>query len=409
MLTITRLLIATALMLAASAGPAVAENSVTQWSLIAQNAVVPGRPPGSGQVLMGIVHVAIYDAVVAIEGRFEPFAVRPSVKKGASVDAAVATAAYEVAKARVPAQEPSLTAQYTAYMAGLPANAATAKGVAVGHEVATGILALRAGDGFDNVVPYIQPPIGPGVWEPTAPTPPVDVKLVQVQPLAMPTPWYFRPSGPNALSSRQYARDVAQVRLLGSIDSPVRTAERSQIVQFWADNGVAQWNGVARALAIEDDMSPLKTAYVLAAVNVVTADALIGCFEAKYYYGFWRPVHAIRRADTDGNPKTEADPAWSSVLNVNHPEYPSGHACLSGGMVETLEAFFGGRRPISISSAVTGTTSHYARIRDAMDEVMLTRIDAGLHFRKSMEDGLKLARRVSKYVLKRHFKARRNH
>lgn len=406
MLTTTRL-IAAALMLAASAGTVTAQNAVTQWSLIAQNAVVPGRPPGSGQVLMGIVHVAIYDAVVAIEGRFEPFAVRPTVKKSASVDAAVATAAYEVAKARVPAQEPSLTAQYNAYMAGLPAGDATANGVAVGHEVAAGILALRANDGFDNVVPYIQPPVGPGVWEPTAPTPPVDVKLIQVQPLVMPTPGHFRPSGPRDLASRGYARDSAEVELFGSVDSPARTDERSQIVQFWADNGVVQWNGVARELAIRHNLSALKTAVLLATINVVTADSLIGCFDAKYYYGSWRPVQAIRRADTDGNPRTEADPDWSPVLNVNHPEYPSGHACLTGGMVEALEAFFGGHTSISISSAVTGTTRYYNRIREAQDEVALARIDAGLHFRKAMVDGARLAREVARYVLRRHFKPQR--
>jgi hypothetical protein len=392
-----------ALVIGFAATPVFAQNSVTHWGQITQNAVLAGRPPGSGSVLMGIVHAAIYDAAVAIEGRFKPFAVSPLVDLPASVDAAVAAAAYNTAKGRVPAQEPALTAQYNAYIATLPSGAATTNGIRVGEHVAAAILALRAADGFDNVVPYIQPAIGPGVWEPTLPAPPIDTKLALVQPLVMETPWQFRPHGPYALDSRQYARDFAAVKRNGRVGA-VRTPERNAAIPFWSDNGVAQWNAAARSLAVETELSALKTARLLAMVNVVMADSNIACFDAKYHFNFWRPVHAVRRADTDGNAATAADPAWTPTLNVNHPEYPSGHACLSGAAAEALKSFFETDQLVfSVFSAVTGTTRQYVGLEAAVRDVRDARIDAGLHFPKSMDDGAAIARRVNRFVLKRHF------
>jgi hypothetical protein len=157
-------------------------NAVTDWSLIAQTAIAEGRPPGSSQVLHGIVHAAMYDAVIAIEGGFEHYTISPEVDRPAAPAAAVAAAAHDVLVARVPAQAPHVDALYEEYLNAIPDRSAKTNGIAVGRTVAAGIIALRADDRFDNDVPYVQPSPGPGVFEPTPPPAnPVDVKLAHVR------------------------------------------------------------------------------------------------------------------------------------------------------------------------------------------------------------------------------------
>jgi hypothetical protein len=182
-------------------------NAVTDWSQIAQNAIVVGRTSSSSLVLEAIVQAAVYDAVVAVEGGSEPFVASPIVTRPASADAAVAAAAHDVLVARVPGQATNIEAQYTTYLATIEDGPAKANGIAVGQEVARTILAWRADDGLDNDPPYEQPPPGPGVFEPVAPTKPLEVRLKQVRPLTYSSNSQFRPDGPNLLTSTEYAED----------------------------------------------------------------------------------------------------------------------------------------------------------------------------------------------------------
>jgi hypothetical protein len=202
-------------------------NAVTDWNEIAQNAIVVGRPTASSLVLEGIVQAAVYDAVVAIEGGSEPFVASPTVPRPASTAAAVAAAARGVLVARVPGQAVSVQAQYEAYLSSIPDGEAKTNGIAVGEDVAEVILAWRAGDGFDNVVPYVQPTPGPGVFEPVAPTTPIDVKLKQVRPLTYGSLSEFRPDGPNPLTSAEYAEDFNEVKAYGRADRAVLGRECS--------------------------------------------------------------------------------------------------------------------------------------------------------------------------------------
>lgn len=378
---------------------------VLDWNAYGTQAIVAGRPPSSSAVLLGILHVSIYDTTVALGHNTDPFLRRHSAPRGTSAAAAIAAAAYHVLVGRVPAQKPFLDGAYEQYLAGVPDGRAKRRGLALGAQVAADVLAWRADDGFDASVPYVQQPPGPGVWEPTAPTPPVDIVLTQVRPLTLRTIDQLRPGGPDDLTSRSYARDFDEVRRVGRIDSASRTAEQTDIARFWSDQGTAQWNRALRRIATDRGLDLGGAARLFAMVNISAADAGIACMDAKYHYRFWRPVHAITRADTDGNPATEADPTWQPLLNVNHPEYPSGHGCSTGAITGALRAYFGTDRVrYTVDSSVTGTTRSYESFGAALSEVAEARIWAGLHFRNSVDEGARIGRRAASWVVDRHFR-----
>ena len=161
------------------------------------------------------------------------------------------------------------------------------------------------------------------------------------------------------------------------------------MARFWTDHDLPQWNRNLLRLADARGLRAIETARMLAMAHVAGGDAMIGCFDAKYHYLSWRPIHAIQRADTDRNPHTLPDPAWQPLLPTpNHPEYPSAHACHTTAIAEALENFFGtGRLRFSIDSLVTGETRHYKRTREVVEEVNNARVWAGFHFRYSQEDG----------------------
>jgi hypothetical protein len=387
------------------AWPAAAQNAANDWSLKAQNVITAGRSPASSEYLLALVHAAMYDAVVAIEGEYRPFLVRVEVDHPASADAAAAAAAYYVLRQRVPAAESSLTAEYVAYISALPEGAAKQNGLAAGRNVAMRWLALRANDRFDLDVTYQQPPPGPGIWEPTATTPPVDVKIAQVRPYVMGSADRFRPRGPRRLGSRAYARAFNEVYDLGRIDSVVRSHEQLDVARFWAEHTAVQWNRNLRQLAAAAQLDLAGTARMLAMVHVASADAVVGCFDAKYSFLLWRPVHAIQRGDTDDNPFTIPDGTWNGLLNVNHPEYPSAHSCWTQAVTDTLQHFFGtDKAHFELDSAVTGKTRHYVRFSEVGDEVQDARVWGGIHFRFSTEDGARIGREVARLVARHHFR-----
>ena len=393
-------------------GVAAAERSsegraVADWSLIAQNAivVVGKRFPGEAAVYMGIVHATIYDAMVAIEGGYRPFAITPTVPLNTSVDAAVATAAHRVLVERFHDQQAGLDAVYDAYLKGIPDGEAKANGVLVGEEVGVGMLLLRASDGLDSIVPYVQRTPVPGVYEPTAPATPLGTRMPRVRPLALKNASQFRPYGPPALHSEAYAKDFKEVKEVGRVGSAVRSAEQTAVARFWTDHDVAQWNRNLLRLADARGLTAIETARMLAMAHVAGGDAMIGCFDAKYHYLSWRPIHAIQRADTDGNSRTAPDPAWQPLSPTpNHPEYPSAHACHTTAIAEALESFFGpGRVRFSIDSLATGETRHYKRFKEVITEVNNARMWAGFHFRYSQDDGSRLGRNVARFVVRNYF------
>jgi hypothetical protein len=395
------------------------DNAVVHWSGVAATAISAGptplsplRPPAASSVLGGMVHGAMYDAVAAVEGGLEPFATDVTAPPGASADAAVAQAAKDVLVARVPGQTAFVQGAYEAYMASISNGAAKDAGKAVGTAAAAGMLAMRTGDHFDDVVPWVQPPTGPGVFEPIAqgvinpipPPTPVGVNLPYVRPFTYESQSAYRPRGPFELTSKRYARDVAEVQLYGRIDSAVRTTKQTETVRFHTDPTFVQFNRTLRDLANVRGLDLRESARLLGYVNVATADTMVACWEAKYHYNFWRPNHAIQRADTDGNPVTSKDSSWLPLVTGNHPEYPSGHACYTGSVTESLRNYFGTKSvKLVISSTVTGTTRTYENLDELVTDVENARVWGGLHYRTTMTRTAKHFPQVSRDVGRKYF------
>jgi hypothetical protein len=391
----------------------IAPNAVTDWSARVQTAVAPGRGSGSATYLQAIAQLAVYDAVVAIKGGYAPFNADLAAPEGADVSAAVATAAWRVVRERVPAQAASMDGQYATYLAGIPDGQSKADGIAVGEASAAAMLAARAGDNFSSNLSYVQPPVGPGVWEPTLATPPVDYNLQFVIPITSDSPESFRPGPPPDLTSRSYAADVSEVQALGRIDSTVRTAEQLDVALFWSESAFTLWTRGVRNVAIAQRLEELETARLMAMTTLAAADALISCWEAKYHYASWRPIHAITRADTDHNSRTTADPTWTAVLNQNHPEYPAGHGCYGSSVVTAMKKYFmTDEVAISLDSTTAGLSSpthSYARLSDILDETGNARVWAGVHFRHTMKVSVKLGQAVARHALHRQFRPVKDH
>jgi hypothetical protein len=389
------------------------DNAVVHWSGVAAAAIgagptplSPPRPPASSSVLGGMVHGAMYDAVAAVKGGLEPFATDVTAPPGASADAAVAQAAKDVLVARVPGQTAAVQTAYDAYMASIPNGPAKDGGKAVGAAAAAGMLAMRTGDHFDDNVPYVQPPTGPGVFEPIAPTPPVTPGLGLVRPFTYDSPSDYRPRGPLKLTSGRYAKDVAEVQAYGRVDSSVRTAEQTETARFHSAPTFLQFSGTLRELANVRGLNLRESARLLGYVNVATADTMIACWEAKYHYYFWRPNHAIQRADTDGNPATSPEAGWLPLITGNHPEYPSGHACFTGAVTESLRNYFGTKHVqlvISSTAPGAGPPRTYENLDELVVDVENARVWGGLHYRTTMTRTAKHFPQIARDVGRKYF------
>ena len=396
---------------------------MTDWAAIAQQAIhtadVP-RSAGTSEILHTTVMLAVYDAVLAVEGGYRPYTAPIEPAPWADVRAAVATAAWRTARARVnPLRVAFLDEQYATYLATVPDGGGKSEGIRVGALAADQVLAARANDGFGLVLLYecSGVPTAPGEFEPdggcpTGPTSPqpVDVKVGRILPFALRKAHRLRPSGPNPLTSTSYAEDFQETRDLGRVDSVVRTPEQTDVAYFWSENPYVHWNRNIIGLAISHDLTVMDTARLFALVHSTAADAIIVGFEAKYHYASWRPRTAIPRADTDDNPDTEADPTWRPLLSVNHPEYPSGHGFWSTAVAQAVANFFGRNRVtwtiVTSKTAVPAlvqTERTYERMNALTKEIGNARIWAGLHWRHAINDGELIGKRVAAHVAKHYF------
>ncbi len=307
---------------------------------------------------LATVHLAMYDAAMAIARTHRPYAIEPAAPThGASIDAAVGAAAHGVL-ARSFRRPAAYQPAYDAWLAQLPDDAARARGLAVGAEVAAGIVALRADDGRLVTLPPFVPGTGPGDFRGLNPITPW---FPYMKPFVIRHAAQFRADGPPALSSRRYGRDWKEVYELGSATSVLRTAEQTEIARSHTELPNTYWPRNFRQFA-SGRPTVAENARVMAMIWSGIADTLLGCFESKYHHLFWRPASAINFADTDGNDATTADPAWLPLGPVpNHPEYPAAHSCIAGTLGETLRQAFGTRKLPSASTArspARRTTTH---------------------------------------------------
>ena len=288
---------------------------VAYWSLEAQRAIVPppagvgNKFPGEAAVYMGIVHAAIYDAAVAIEGGFRPNAIALTAPVGTSRAAAIAAAAHGVLVGLLPEQQKDLDMRYADYLDGLLDDTAKMNGILLGEQVATAVLELRANDGRDATPQYIQPPPGPGVFQPDPTRPVLGLRLSRIRPLALANPWQLRPDGPNLLTSSDYAADFDQVESWAAWTARDQADQQTTDALFWTDHDLRQWNEGMLRLAADQGLDFVQTARMLAMAHVSGGNAMIACFDAKFHYMFWRPSFAIPLADTDGN-AARTDPTW---------------------------------------------------------------------------------------------------
>jgi hypothetical protein len=394
----------------ASGAEGARENAVLTWDRRAEYAIydVARQQPYVTRRSFAMVHGAIFDSVNAIDGTpYQPLIAAPRAGRRASKDAAVATAAHQVLDSLFPAQHDRLLSEYTTFLASIPDGRSKQDGVAVGARAAAAMITARTDDGAFGPQTWT---VGtrPGEWRPTPPLFLSDAAWVgHVRPFVISDPARFRTSGPPALSSRAYARELNEVKALGSATSTVRTQDQTESAIWWHDRRLTEWE-IKRNLATTQRLSVSETARLFAMVDVTTADTGIACFSEKEFWNFWRPITAIRLAETDGNPRTTADPEWNALLvTPPFPDHTSGHACGTSAMMAVLRHFFG-RDDISFSaySADSGTRRSFTSFTQARDEVNLARIWGGVHFRSADLQGSKLGEQVAADVIGHAFRPR---
>lgn len=372
---------------------------------VAYPAVTPSELRTLFQADTATVHVAMYDAVVAIKGVYEPFASVPTAPvAGASVNAAAATAACEVLRGLFPNRAPQYEPACQSYMAALPETDARTRGIAVGAEIAAATLAFRSDDGRMTNVAYV-PGSEPGDFRGVNPIIPFYRFL---RPFALESASQFRAEGPPDLTSFAYAKDLNEVKALGGAVSQKRTDAQTDIARFHTEPPPFFLSRNLRRFA-SDDRRVVDNARLMAMMWVVQSDALQGCFDSKYHFDFWRPQSAIPLADTDGNAATLADPAWTPVVPTpNHPEYPAAHACSAGALASVLDEVFGVNKiAFDFDSRVPGLAKpvhHYKNASAMVRELRLARIYGGMHYRNSTIDGAALGTRTGNWIVRRYFR-----
>ena len=383
-------------------------NPVTEWNTTLLDAVrtASSAPPLASRN-MAMVHAAIYDSVNSISKKYSPYRVSIDAPAGASAEAATAAAAHRTLVGLYPAQAGKFDAALQSSLAKIPDGKAKQDGIALGQQVADQIISLRNTDGITKVVQY-TPSTDLGSWVPTPPALAAALapQWPEVTPFAMTSGSQFRPPGPPALEGAKYAEEVNYVKEIGKSDSMTRTPDQTAIAKFWA-NGAGtftppgHWNQIAQDVSALGGKSLEDSARLFALLNIALADAAISCWDAKYEYNLWRPVTAIRQADTDNNPNTTADPLWTPLVTTPpFPEYMSGHSTFSGAADAVMSSVFGSdfgfadRGDRSVNSLRT-----YQNFSEAADESGISRLYGGIHFMSANVDGLSAGRNVGNYVV----------
>lgn len=377
---------------------------VTDWSkTMIEAQAVDNTPAPAGARIAAIVQASVFDAVNGVAPRYRSIHVPPRAPAGASKQAAAAGAAHEALLAFYPAQQALLDAQL-AISVGLMdgSQQSITDGLAWGKSVADQIDAWRSTDGFNSVLPPYVAGTDPGDW---APTPPAFVAtpawrtLAVTTPFGMTSPSQFRPPPPPPLTSAAYAAEFNEVKSTGSLTSTTRTAAQELTARFWAsDSPIGMWNRVALRQMGGKHASILKEARALALLNMSLADGFIAVWEAKNHFDTWRPITAIQTADTDGNPATDADPAWQPLMPTPpFQEYPSGHAGVSSSGANMI-AILLGDGPFTVTSiAYPGLVRSYSNALAALEDVADARTFIGFHFRFASDAAIAMGKGIAGY------------
>ena len=357
---------------------------------------LPNVPNARGQAML---HVAMFEAVNAIDRRYAPYKLNLAAERTTSKEAAAASAAYDILVALHPDQKADLDATLAASLSGIAETEAKSKGIELGKKAAAGIIALRANDSSDKTENY-RPYATPGIYVPT--TLPIESTSPALTPWVMGTGSQFRPGPPPALSSETWTRDLNEIREIGSRNSSRRTAEQTNIGRFWFQTGPRTYNPIVKQIAMARKMDVVDCARLFALSSIAGVDAFIAVFDAKYTYNLWRPVTAIRNADLTSNAATPREESWTPLgVTPMHPEYPCAHCIVAAAIATVLQAVAGDEvDAISLTSPTApGVTRQWTRLQDYSDEVSNARIYAGFHYRFSTEVGKDMGKKIGQLTV----------
>src|SRR6266480_3234627 len=395
-----------------------AAQEVVDWNAMFNRAIVLSSYVSAGAFRpAAIVHASMFDAVNGIERRYGPIHVTANRPRGASGRAAVVQAAYASMLNLFPTQKAALDSQLAASLANLTCSdaedkdedaednaASIALGLAWGQNVADQIWAWRSTDGFDPSQSTYTGSTLVGKWRPTPPAFANGLfpSLPHTLPWVIPSPSSFRPPGPPRLTSAEYAAAFNEVKSVADTNSTTRTVDQTMAARFWAGTALTFWNRAAATATLKRHTTLSETARLFALLNLAMADGAISCWDAKYYYEFWRPITAIRLASTDGNPDTEEQADWTPVVvTPPYPEYSSGHATVTGAAQAVLTSYFGHNVPVQGWSEAFGpsTVRSWPNFSAAADEANLARIWGGMHFRFEVVDARAAGNAIGAYVM----------
>jgi hypothetical protein len=419
-------------------------DEVTDWNeAMFRAAIIAATSPLNMSRFAAMVQAAVFDAVNGIDHRYTPIYVTPAAPAGTSRRAAAVQAAYAMLSKLYGAVPPSTANQQAALDARRAASlieiaqdesqASIDQGVAWGQSVANQIFTIRSTDGFSTTAPFPNSAVI-GEWRQTPNLPLLTnltvatlsapgvgyIQFSNQTPWVMTSPSQFRPHAHTPLTSAQYARDFNETKTMGSLTSTTRTADQTTNAYFWnAGTASYLWNHVALSLIEKNHRDRdrdedwnhghhsnlLENARIFATLDVAMADAAIGCWDSKYVEHFWRPITAIRDPGDDGNPATTSDPNWMPLLiTPGHPEYPSGHSCVSGAAAAILAHEFGERTHFTMTSdLMLGVERHFSSFSEALESVKEARVFAGIHFRTATEEGTRLGAKVAELVMQERF------
>jgi hypothetical protein len=392
--------------------PAFAQDAelVIEWNRV----LLSVAPPGVAIVRpAAMLHIAMFDAVNAIERAYTPYRFDVRASRGASAEAAAAQAAHDVLTALYPDAHTTFDTLLDSQLASLPAGREK-QGIAIGHAVAQAVLDWRQNDGWPaTIVPdptYVLPPT-PGNWQPTPPgfSFATFTFFPEVTPFGIQTSTQFLPPPPPELTSERYAKDFNETKMLGSVGSTERTAEQTEIALRIAGVGfttvpVSIFFEVTVDVARTQGLSLVDTARLFAFVSVAEHDGLQTSFTSKFTYGLWRPVTAIQRADEDGNPLTAADPTWLPLLvTPPYPSYAGNASCVSASAARALQLAMGTDEvPFTVTwvgiPPNPDVTRAYERFSDLAEEAARSRIYGGIHYQFDSDASQAACPKVADYV-----------
>jgi hypothetical protein len=357
---------------------------------------LPNATNARGQAML---HIAIFEAINAIDKRYAPYKLKLTADSATSREAAASTAAYGILSALYPDQKTGLDAMLATMLAGIVDSDAKAKGIELGKQAAAGITALRSDDGNDVPENY-RPVTTPGVYVPTAL--PIESTSSRITPFSMQSGSQFRPGPPPTLSSEVWTKDLNEIREVGSSTSTKRTAEQTTMARFWFFTGPRTYNPIVRQVASVKKMDLVDCARLYALSSIAAADAFIAVFDGKYTYNFWRPVTAIRNADLTNNSATPREASWMPLgATPLHPEYPCAHCIVAAAVSTVLQKVAGDEieEIALVSPTAPGVTRKWTRLHDYSDEVSNARIYAGFHYRFSTEIGKEMGKKIGELTV----------